>query len=714
MKQNRGSNGTQRFIEKLKILKEQGIDVTKITQKDTIETLAKKSGVVISEEQAEKLGIELIDRIGNAKMNITNTYRGNGSYEMPTKEQVQKLSELGVSLELLEKRNIVQEFIEKLEILKEQGIDVTKITRTDTIQTLAEKSGVVLTEKKAKELGIELIDRIGNAKMNITNAYRGNGCYKKLTKEEVQKLQNLGINLEKRDITQEFIEKLKILEKQGIDVSNIQTTYTIQTLAEKSGVVITEEKAEELGIKLSDKIGITKTYIARAYRGKGACKKPSQEQVQELLELGISLEARDVIQEFIEKLEILKEQGIDVTKIIQKDTIETLAEKSGVVLTEEKAEELGIELSDKIGITKTYITSAHRGKGYGKKPSQDQVQSLLELGISLGLLRKKDMIQEFIKKIEILKEQGIDVTKIAQKDTIETLAEKSGVIITEEKVKELGIELSDKIGQTKKNIISAYRGNEQYKKPTKEEVQKLQNLGINLEARDTTQEFIEKLEILTKLGVNVAKINSRDTIRTLAKKSGIVLTEEQAKKLGIKLSDKIGYTKMSIARAYRGKGACKKPSQEQVQELLELGISLEARDVIQEFIEKLEILKEQGIDVTKIIQKDTIETLAEKSGVVLTEEKAEELGIELSDKIGITKTYIASAHRGKGSGKKPTQEQVQELQNLGISLEKRKRTGKEIAEASISSIKNMEVSDKADRELKEVVKEVENKKSNQK
>ena len=708
MKQNRGSNGTQRFIEKLKILKEQGIDVTKITQKDTIETLAKKSGVVISEEQAEKLGIELIDRIGKAKMNITNTYRGNGSYEMPTKEQVQELHNLGISLEI---RDTTQEFIEKLEILKELKVDVTKIALKDTIQTLAEKSGVVLTEKKAKELGIELIDRIGNAKMNITNAYRGNGCYKKLTKEEVQKLQNLGINLEKRDITQEFIEKLKILEKQGIDVSNIQTTYTIQTLAEKSGVVITEEKAEELGIKLSDKIGITKTYIARAYRGKGACKKPSQEQVQELLELGISLEARDVIQEFIEKLEILKEQGIDVTKIIQKDTIETLAEKSGVVLTEEKAEELGIELSDKIGITKTYITSAHRGKGYGKKPSQDQVQELLELGISL---EARDVIQEFIKKIEILKEQGIDVTKIAQKDTIETLAEKSGVIITEEKVKELGIELSDKIGQTKKNIISAYRGNEQYKKPTKEEVQKLQNLGINLEARDTTQEFIEKLEILTKLGVNVAKINSRDTIRTLAKKSGIVLTEEQAKKLGIKLSDKIGQTKKNIISAYRGKGACKKPSQEQVQELLELGISLEARDVIQEFIEKLEILKEQGIDVTKIIQKDTIETLAEKSGVVLTEEKAEELGIELSDKIGITKTYIASAHRGKGSGKKPTQEQVQELQNLGISLEKRKRTGKEIAGASISSIKNMEVSDKADRELQEVVKEVENKKSNQK
>ena len=395
--------------------------------------------------------------------------------------------------------NRTQRFIEKLEILIEQGIDVTKITEIDTIQTLAEKSGVVLTEKKAKELGIELNYKIGQTKRNTISAYRGNGRYKKLTKEEVQMLQNLGTNLEKRDITQEFIEKLKILEQQGIDVSNIQTTDTIQTLVEKYGVVLTEEKAEELGIELSDKIGYTKMNIARAYRGKGACKKPSQEQVQELLELGISLEAREIIQEFIEKLEILKEQGIDVAKIIQKDTIETLAEKSGVVLTEEKAEELGIELSDKIG-------------------------------------------------------------------------------------------------QTRGNIANAYRG----------------------------------------------------------------------------------------------------------------------RDVTQEFIEKLKILKELKIDITKITQRDTIETLAKKSGVIITEKQAEELGIELSNRIGVTKTGIAIAYRGNGNRKKPTQEQVQILSELGISLEKRKRTGKEIAGASISSIKNMEVSDKADRELKEVVKEVENKKSNQK
>ena len=292
MKQNRGSNGTQRFIEKLKILKEQGIDVTKITQKDTIETLAKKSGVVISEEQAEKLGIELIDRIGNAKMNITNTYRGNGSYEMPTKEQVQKLSELGVSLELLEKRNIVQEFIEKLEILKEKGIDLSNIQTKDTIETLAQKSGVVLTEEKAEELGIELSDKIGQTKKGIADAWRGNGTWKKPTQEQAQELQKLGIRLEVRDATQEFIEKLEILTKLGVNVAKINSRDTIRTLAKKSGIVLTEEQAKKLGIILNDKIGVVKNNIACAHRGNGSYKKPTQEQVQELQKLGISLEKR--------------------------------------------------------------------------------------------------------------------------------------------------------------------------------------------------------------------------------------------------------------------------------------------------------------------------------------------------------------------------------------------------------------------------------------
>ena len=416
-------------------------------------------------------------------------------------------------------------------------------------------------------------------------------------------------------------------------------------------------------------------------------------------------------QRFIKTLEILKKHGIDVTKITQKDTIQTLAEKSGVVLTEEKVEELGIELNDKIGQTRGNIANAYRANGRGKKPTQEQVKILQELGISLEV---RDVTQEFIERLKILKELKIDITKITQTDTIETLAKKSGVVLTEEKAEELGIELSDKIGQTRGNIASAYRGKGACKKPSQEQVQELHNLGISLEARDVIQEFIEKLEILKEQGIDVTKIIQKDTIETLAEKSGVVLTEEKAEELGIELNDKIGQTKKGIADASRGNGTWKKPTQEQAQELQKLGIRLEVRDATQEFIEKLEILTKLGVNVAKINYRDTIKTLAKKSGIVLTEEQAKKLGIILNDKIGVVKIKIACAHRGNGGYKKPTQEQVQELQNLGISLEKRKRTGKEIARASIDSIKNMEVSDKVDGELKGLVEELQNKKNNQK
>ena len=485
MNQNTGSKSIQRFIEKLEILKGLRIDITKMIQKDTIQTLAEKSGVIITEKKAEELGIELIDRIGYTKMSIASASRGIGSREKPTQEQIQRLSELGISLELVKKRNIIQEFIKNLETLKKQGVDVTKITPKDTIQTLAEKSGVVITKEKADELGIRLNYKIGGAKKYIAKLYRKGG----MKTEQEQRLLELGVSLElpeKKSITQEFIEKLKILEKQGIEVSNIQIKDTIQTLAQKSGVVITEEKAKELGIRLNDKIGQTKMSIARAYRRNGSGEKPTQEQVQELQKLGISLERRNITQEFIEKLWILKEQGIDITKITKTDTIQTLAEKSGVVITEEKAKNLGIELSDRIGQTKTNVASAHRGDKTREKPTEEQVQRLSELGISLELLEKRDITQEFIEKLQILKGQKIDVSKITLRDTVETLAKKSGVVLTEEKAKELGIELSDRIGPTKANITSVYRGNMRGKKPTQKQIQKLSELGISLEKRKRT------------------------------------------------------------------------------------------------------------------------------------------------------------------------------------------------------------------------------------
>ena len=112
------------------------------------------------------------------------------------------------------------------------------------------------------------------------------------------------------------------------------------------------------------------------------------------------------------------------------------------------------------------------------------------------------------------------------------------------------------------------------------------------------------------------------------------------------------------------------------------------------------MLQEIGVDVSKMQQKDTIKTLAEKSGI--SEEQVKEIGLNPNDKIGNFKSNICQVYRGKMKGIPPTKEQVERLLKMGISLEK-KRTGKQVAKASISSLKDIEMVDEEDKALREAV-----------
>ena len=121
---------------------------------DNIKELAKKSG--IDEKEIEKAGLNPGDNIGSSKHTISLSYRKVKEGKKPrgtppTDEQVERLRELGISLEKIE-RDAVQEFIDKLEILKRIGVDVTKITSRDNIKELAKKSGI--DEKEIEKAGL--------------------------------------------------------------------------------------------------------------------------------------------------------------------------------------------------------------------------------------------------------------------------------------------------------------------------------------------------------------------------------------------------------------------------------------------------------------------------------------------------------------------------------------------------------------------------------
>ena len=213
------------------------------------------------------------------------------------------------------------------------------------------------------------------------------------------------------------------------------------------------------------------------------------------------------------------------------------------------------------------------------------------------------------------------------------------------------------------------------------------------------------MEILQIIGVDVSRMSARDTIETLAKRSGI--SKEKLKKTGLNPTQKLGKQRTNIVQAYRGKGNRKPPTKKQVEELVKLGISLQQRDTVQEFINILKKLQTIGVDISKLVAKDTIETLAEKSGI--SKEKLEEMGLDLTLKIGNQKTTIAQAYRGQGTCKPPTQEQIEKLAKLGISLERKRITGKKIVEASIISLTKQEMADTEDAALKALVEQREQK-----
>ena len=196
-----------------------GVDVSKITTTDTILTLAQKTFVNQDEEELkEKIkgeGLEPKDKIGNKLCNMRGTYsrakKGEKTRKIsPTEEQVNRIQEIGIRVEQLEKIDTIDEFIKKVEKLQGIGVDVSKIAQFDTILKLAQKTFVNQDEEELKEKikgeGLEPGDKIGSKLNTMRTSYRQAKKGKKPkgtppTEEQVKRMQEIGIILEIKKIT---------------------------------------------------------------------------------------------------------------------------------------------------------------------------------------------------------------------------------------------------------------------------------------------------------------------------------------------------------------------------------------------------------------------------------------------------------------------------------------------------------------------------------
>ena len=180
-----------------------------------------------------------------------------------------------------------------------------------------------------------------------------------------------------------------------------------------------------------DRIGNTKTKIAVNYRKKQKGQEtdgttPTEKQIQELLILGISLELpKTSVDIFIEKIEVLQSLGVDTSKIVQRDTIKSLGEKSEI--SEEQLKNAGLNPSDAIGSIKNSIAKNYRNSNLGKKtngkpPTDIQIQKLLELGINLEIQQKKK-IKDIVKENKDNLSEAVQVGEELETEIL--MAEKS-------------------------------------------------------------------------------------------------------------------------------------------------------------------------------------------------------------------------------------------------------------------------------------------------
>lgn len=83
---------------------------------------------------------------------------------------------------------------------------------------------------------------------------------------------------------------------------------------------------------------------------------------------------------------------------------------------------------------------------------------------------------------------GADISKTNKKTIIRDLVKNLG--ISDEELKNIGLNPDDKIGSQISDIIQAHRGNTKRIPPKKDQVEEMENLGINFKK----QEIIKELE----------------------------------------------------------------------------------------------------------------------------------------------------------------------------------------------------------------------------
>ena len=366
---------------------------------------------------------------GNGIAFIRQACKGTGTYAI-TEEQKRLSEELGLVQK--EKKSTVAETLEIAKILKDNGVDFSKIQLTQNVN--GEKESLLLKDVTQKGVNIEEIIKINDLDGNfplgkrirtVRDTYNGKlNC--SMTEEQRRLAEKLGLIPKKeKSVVAKTLEIAKILKDSGVDLSKI--VLSKQVNGKKISLSLEEIDLTKEGLDIAKiikdngldgnfRFGKNIEHLRTAYNGTGT-HAITEEEKRLAEELGlVQKEKKSAVEETLEIAKILKDSGVDLSQISL--TKKENGKDRRLLLRE--IEQDGVDIAQiikdnkldgnfKFGNRVQSIRLAYNGKRTSAMTEEQR-----RLAEKLGLIPKKEKsaVAETLEIAQILKDNGVDLSKI--------------------------------------------------------------------------------------------------------------------------------------------------------------------------------------------------------------------------------------------------------------------------------------------------------------
>ena len=707
----------EKFLDIARILKNNGVDLSKIQTQYTYE--GKSKYVLLNEIKQEGIDIEKIISENNldGKYNwggrlarLRQAYYGSVTDTPMTEEQKKEAKELGLILE--KEKSVVAQTIEVAKILNANGVDIRKQSFSKTVNK--KTVYILLKEVKQEGIDIEKIIRENGLDENfdwgykvkcLRQSYNGNNT-NPITEEEKREAEKLGlIPAKKKTVIEQALEICHILKENGVDFSKIQrvkkyydgSKYTVLKDIKQEGIDI-QKIIEENGLDPNYAIGEKLIVMKMAYNG-GKSPKITPEQRKEMEELGVTAPTEKqqkeagVIAKTLDIVKILIDEGFVFNEKTKLSTV-----KDGEFLLKNLYQE-GIDMSQiirkhgldenfPIGYRITFIRQTYKGYSNGLI-SEEEKRTAEKFGLIPQ--NEKSVVAETLGIVKILMANGIDVNKIKLTNTVK--GKTSPILLKEIKqdgididkiISENGLDPEFKFGYRMGLLKQAFKGTSAVL-ITDDEKKEIKELGLMSETKTVAQEALEIAKILKANGVDLSQIKLTKT-KDDKNRCHILLKEITQEGIDIQRIIEennlnpdfpLGSCVTRIRQAYLAKniktGITKcgiAITQKEMKEAKKLGIIVEKeKSVVEQVLEVARILKENNVRFDEIpTSQNHRDLLLEdiKNDGIDIRKIIEENGLDPKFKWGNRIKRIRKAYKGTGDEVSLTEDQKKEIEELGL------------------------------------------------